>query len=81
MVHRPHRLTDILVTLREHRLEPKRLRLVYPAPGKEACMVLVESIRDARPEMKVGTPIHIHQNDGSYSKQLLTLYRGELSNR
>lgn len=76
MVHRPRRLTDILVTLREHRLEPKRLRLVHPAEGKEACMVLVESIKDAKPELKVGAPIYIHQRDGRYTEQLRTLYAG-----
>jgi len=76
MVHRPHRLTDILVTLREHRLEPKRLRLVHPAEGKEPCMVLVESIKDAKPELKVGTPIYIHQRDGHYTEQLRILYAG-----
>lgn len=80
MVHRPHRLADIIVTLRELRLEPKRLRLVHPAAGKEACMVLVESIKDAKPELKVGAPIYIHQRDGSYTEQLRTLYAGgELS--
>ena len=29
MVHRPHRLTDIMVTLRNQRLEAKRLRVVH----------------------------------------------------
>jgi tRNA1(Val) A37 N6-methylase TrmN6 len=76
MVHRPNRLTDILVTLREHRLEPKRLRLVHPAEGKEACMVLVESTKDAKPELKLGAPLYIHQQDGNYSEQLRTLYAG-----
>lgn len=32
MVHRPHRMTDIMVTLRKYRLEPKRLRFVHPLP-------------------------------------------------
>ena len=30
MVHRPFRLADILVLLRQYRLEPKRMKLVYP---------------------------------------------------
>ena len=35
MVHRPDRLVDILETLRKNRLEPKKLKLVYPSQKKE----------------------------------------------
>ena len=30
MIHRPHRLTDIMVLLRQYKLEPKRIRFVQP---------------------------------------------------
>ncbi len=30
MVHRPHRLADVIAGMRGHRLEPKKLRLVQP---------------------------------------------------
>ena len=30
LVHRPFRLAEIMTTLRDHGLEPKRMRLVYP---------------------------------------------------
>ena len=33
LVHKPERLTDLLVTLRENRLEPKRLQFVRHHPG------------------------------------------------
>ena len=36
MVHRTERLSDILVTLNKYKLEPKKLRFVYPTKEKEA---------------------------------------------
>lgn len=76
MVHRPFRLTDILVCLREHRLEPKRLRFVHPSAQREANMVLVESVKDARPELKLSAPIIVHDVGGGYTEQILNLYAG-----
>lgn len=70
LVHRPSRMADIFCTLREYRLEPKRLRLIHPAAGKEANMVLLEAIKNAKPDLRVGKPIYIHEGDGSYTSQI-----------
>src|SRR5699024_3586275 len=36
MVHRPERLSEIIEILRKYRLEPKRIRFVYPKRNKNA---------------------------------------------
>jgi len=41
MVHRPHRLVEIIAVLKEWRLEPKRMKMVHPFVDKEANMVLI----------------------------------------
>ena len=38
MVHRPHRLSEIMQLLKNYKLEPKRLRLVHPYKDKDANM-------------------------------------------
>jgi len=76
MVHRSHRLTDILVVLREHRLEPKRMRMVHAAAGKEANIVLVEAVKDAKPDLVSGPPIFVHNADGTYTAEIRRLYAG-----
>ena len=40
MVHRPHRLAEIITALKTYKLEPKRMKLVHPFVDKEANMVL-----------------------------------------
>lgn len=48
LVHRPERFLEICDELRAARLEPKRVRFVYPKVGKEASMVLIEAVKDGR---------------------------------
>ena len=49
LCHRPERLTDVLCALREHGLEPKRLKLLAHAPGHPPSLLLVEGVRQGRP--------------------------------
>lgn len=75
MVHRPDRLADILVTLRKYSLEPKRIRFVYPKVGCEANHVLIEAKRStSQGGLKVLEPLIIHNDDGSYSEEILKIY-------
>src|SRR5690625_2895339 len=59
MVHRPGRLIDIITLFRKFKLEPKRLQFVYPKEGKEANMLLIEGIRDGKPDLKLLPPIYV----------------------
>lgn len=82
MVHRPSRLAEILGTLSRHRLEPKRVRFVHPRAHAEANMVLIEALRDGKPEVRLLPPLIVYGEDGRYTKELLDVFygrRGELS--
>ncbi|MBR6237932.1 MAG: tRNA1(Val) (adenine(37)-N6)-methyltransferase [Lachnospiraceae bacterium] len=70
MVHRPFRLTEIMVTLQKYKLEPKRMRLVYPYVDKEPTMVLIEAKRDAKPRITVEKPFIIYERPGVYTEQM-----------
>lgn len=74
MVHRPFRLPEILKKMSEYRIEPKRMRLVYPHIDKEPNMVLVEGMRGANPRMQVEPPLIVYEKDGSYTEELLKMY-------
>jgi tRNA1(Val) A37 N6-methylase TrmN6 len=75
MVHRPSRLAEIICALREHRLEPKRMRFIHPRAGEEANMVLIEAAKDGKPEVRLLPPLIVHEGDG-YCKELLDVYYG-----
>lgn len=74
MVHRPHRLTDIMVTLRNHRLEPKRLRFVHSYADREPVMVLVEAVSNGKPMVKVMPPLIIYKENGEYTGEIMKIY-------
>ncbi len=74
MVHRPHRLTDIMVALRNYRLEPKRLRFVHSYWDREPVMVLVEAVSNGKPMVKVMPPLIIYNKDGSYTDEIMKIY-------
>ena len=74
MVHRPFRLAEIIRALSEHRLEPKRMRLVYPYADREPNMVLIEAVRGGRPRMTVEKPLIVYQAPGEYTREILEIY-------
>jgi len=77
MVHRPSRLADIVSELRAVRLEPKRMRFVHPKRGQEANIVLVEALKDGKPELRLLPPLFVHEEDGSYTQELLDIFYGK----
>lgn len=78
IVHRPTRLVDLLDTMRKYRLEPKRIRFVHPRKTEEPNMVLIEAIRDAKPEVRIMPPLIVYEEDGSYTEELRKVYYGEV---
>ena len=70
MVHRPFRLPEIFMKMCAHRIEPKRMRLVYPFEDKEPNMVLIEGLRGGNPRLTVEPPLVVYQKDGSYTKEV-----------
>ncbi len=63
MVHRPFRLPEIITQMSKYKLEPKRMRLVYPRIDKEPSLVLIEGVLGGNPRMTVEKPLIIYEND------------------
>ena len=74
MVHRPFRLVDIMVLMREYHLEPKRMKLVYPYIDKDPNMVLIEGLRGGRPRLTVEKPLIVYKEPGVYTDEIYDIY-------
>ena len=74
MVHRPHRLAEIITALKTYKLEPKRMKLVHPFVDKEANMVLIEAVRGGRSMMKGEAPIIVYREPGVYTQEIYDVY-------
>lgn len=74
MVHRPFRLAEIMVTMSRYRLEPKRMKLVYPFVDKEPNMVLIEGLKGGRPRVTVEKPLIVYEKPGVYTSEIYDIY-------
>ena len=64
MIHRPFRLTEIMIKMHQYKIEPKRIRFIHPYIDKEPVMVLVEGVRGAKPRVTVEPPLIIYDRNG-----------------
>ena len=74
LIHRPFRLAEIMCTLKEYRLEPKRMRLVYPFADKEPNMVLLEACKNGNPRIRVEKPLIVYERPGVYTREIREIY-------
>ncbi|MCH5252589.1 MAG: tRNA1(Val) (adenine(37)-N6)-methyltransferase [Lachnospiraceae bacterium] len=74
MVHRPFRLAEIICCMVEHKLEPKRMRLVYPYVDKEPNMVLIEGVRGGNARITVEKPLIVYEKENVYTEEVKRLY-------
>lgn len=78
MVHRPDRFLDIIDTMRQYNLAPKRIQFVYPKMGKDANMLLIEAIKDGSTDgLKILPPLFVHKKNGEYTDDIFEIYYGK----
>jgi tRNA1Val (adenine37-N6)-methyltransferase len=63
------RSAELLAMLREHRLEPKRIRFVHPYTDAPATTVLVEARKHGGIELAVEAPLILYDAPRVYSRQ------------
>lgn len=74
MVHRVARLPELICTLKSHKLEPKRMRLVHPKVEAEPNLVLIEAIKDGKEGLIVEAPLIVRKADGEYTQEIDRIY-------
>lgn len=74
MVHRPFRLVDIFEMMVKYKLEPKRMRMVYPYADSEPSMVLVEALKCGKRRLTVEKPLIIYDENREYTEEIKNDY-------
>lgn len=74
LVHRPFRLAEIMTVLVKYKLEPKRMRLVYPFADKEPNMVLLEALSGGKSRITVEKPLIVYKEQGVYTDEIYDIY-------
>jgi tRNA1Val (adenine37-N6)-methyltransferase len=68
------RMLELMDTLRQNKLEPKRLRLVHSCLDKAPHLVLVEGVKAAKPMLHCLPPLIIYEENGKPTKELDRIY-------
>lgn len=74
MVHRPSRLVDIFSLSRRFHLEPKEMRLVAPRQGRQPNLVLLHSIKNGGPELRLLPELYVYRDETAYSEEIQRIY-------
>lgn len=70
LVYTSERLPELVQHMRACRIEPKNVRFIHSRRDSESKLMMMEGIKQGRPGLKVGPPIVIYNEDGTYAKEV-----------
>jgi tRNA1Val (adenine37-N6)-methyltransferase len=74
LIIRADRAVEVLLTLKESRLEPKRIRLICPSVSRSPNLMLTEATRGGNPGVRWEPPLIVYGPDGAYTDELRAIY-------
>lgn len=74
LVHRTERLIEIIDLMKKNNIEPKRIRFIYPKKDSESNLVLIDGRKNGKPGLKLLSPLIIHNDDNSYTEEVLKMF-------
>ena len=74
MVHRPDRLVDIFNIMRKNKIEPKKIKFVFPNKNKKTNLILIKGIKNAKPFLEFENNLYVYNEDGNYTDDILKIY-------
>ena len=76
LVHRPERLSEIIVLMEKNNISPKRIQFIYPKEKNESNMIIIEGTKNSNNALKVLEPLIIHEENGDYRKEIENIFKG-----
>ncbi len=76
MVHRTDRLIDIISSMKQNNIEPKRLKIIYPFENSKSNLVLIEGVKNGKPGLEIENSLVVHNIDGSYKEEIKKIFNG-----
>lgn len=74
LCHRPERLCDIITTMRQYKIEPKRLRFVQQRKDTKPWLILIEGKKDSKNGLLVEPTLIIEEDNNNYSAEMSIIY-------
>jgi len=74
LVHRSERFSEIISLLEKNNLQAKRVQFIYPKKEENSNLVLIDAKKNAKIGLKVLPPLYCHNEDGTYTKEVLKMF-------
>ncbi len=74
MVHRPNRLGEIFYIMKKYDIEPKVMQLVQPFKDKEPNIVLIEGIKNGKPNLIIKNNLIVYKDINVYTEEMSKIY-------
>lgn len=74
MVNKPERLAEIINLFKKCKIEPKKLRLVYPKINNKPNLILIKGVKNAKSFLEIERPLIIYNADNTYTDEILKIY-------
>ncbi|HLN87465.1 MAG TPA: tRNA1(Val) (adenine(37)-N6)-methyltransferase [Candidatus Limnocylindrales bacterium] len=78
LVYLASRAVDLLSSMRQARLEPKRLRMVHSFKDGEASLILVEGVKHGRSGVEILPPLIVYREGKEYSDEVAAMIAGKV---
>ncbi|MBQ7132469.1 MAG: methyltransferase [Oscillospiraceae bacterium] len=75
LCNRPERLADVIKAMQSNGIEPKRLRFASKNADTAPWLFLIEGKKGSKPFMKVLPQLNTMNSDGSFTKELMEIYK------
>lgn len=73
-IYPAERLVDVLTQMRSADIEPKFVRMIHSDNQAAAKLILAEGKKGGRPGVKIGPPLVIYKQDGSYTDEVQKMF-------
>lgn len=74
LVHRPERLSEIIITMKKYAFEAKKIMFVHSRPDNNANMVLIEASLNGSSGLKILPPMWTHNEDKTYTNEIRKMF-------
>jgi tRNA1Val (adenine37-N6)-methyltransferase len=76
IVYLAQRTAELLASLRDLRLEPKRVRTVHSRLGSNASLVLVEAVKGGRAGVEIAPALIVYDDEKNYTPEVAAMIEG-----
>lgn len=74
MIFPTQRMVELIDAMRSEKIEPKRMRFIYPKVSKAPNLFLIEGIKGAKPGILWENPLIIYHENGEETQELKEIY-------